>query len=193
MIEEGNDGFPEDVECTQSMKNEVVMDLVKVDEDETELDVQEDMVPLDFWGKGQEGLSELAKSNLKMQNQDTEQRYTGYLKDFYDYNEHEQVKGITGEVTLCNFISFLRENRSSDGSLWCVYTTLNKHYKQVTKDGRLQDLMLLQTIIRNATRQYVSKKSASFTAAQLKILLYQQGIDEDDPLEAQQQQFFVYF
>ena len=51
MIEEGNDGFPEDVECTQSMKNEVVMEMVEVDEDETGLDVQEDMLPKDIWGK----------------------------------------------------------------------------------------------------------------------------------------------
>ena len=56
-----------------------------------------------------------------MKNKRTEKVYTGYLKDFFDYNEHENGKGITDEVTLCNFISFLRENRFSDGSLWCVY------------------------------------------------------------------------
>jgi len=115
-----------------------------------------------------------------MKNQQTENRYTGYLKYFYDYNEHECGKGIKDEVTMCNFISFLRENRFSDGSLWCVYTALNKHYKQVTKGGRLQDLMLLQTIMRNTTKTYVSKKSETFTAGQLKLLLHQQGLDEDN-------------
>jgi len=117
-----------------------------------------------------------------MKNQQTENRYTGYLKYFYDYNEHECGKGIKDEVTMCNFISFLRENRFSDGSLWCVYTALNKHYKQVTKGGRLQDLMLLQTIMRNTTRTYASKKAATFTEGQLKLLLHQQGLDEEDPL-----------
>jgi len=58
MIEFGNDGYPANVEYTQSIKNEVMMEMVEVEEDNNELDVQEDFLPKDIWGEGQEGLSE---------------------------------------------------------------------------------------------------------------------------------------
>ena len=52
------------------------------------------------------GLTEQAYADMTPANPKTDKKYTGYVGDFYEFNENEGGKGIEDEVTLCNFFRF---------------------------------------------------------------------------------------
>lgn len=128
-----------------------------------------------------QGLTTKVLEDITPANKTTKNKYTGYVADFYEFNQNEKGKGIEDEVTVCNFFSFLKHNRFKASSLWCVYTAINGHYKKVTGGKKLQNMMLLQTLMRNTTRHYIHKKAKVFAPDEISKLFDQGLLKESKP------------
>ena len=137
-------------------RNEVVMEMLSITEPDQFL-VNGDEPP------AQPKLTESAKKDLKPGNEKTAKKYEGYVADFFNFNENEGGAGVTDEVTLCNFFSFLKHNRFKAGCLWNVYSAINAHHQSVTGGLKLERYVLLNKLMHNSTRNYVTKKSSVFS------------------------------
>ena len=160
-------------------RNEVMMEMLSIAEPDDFLDTGDEPPPL----AKRDGtlLTESAKKDLKPGNEKTAKKYEGYVADFFNFNENEGGAGITDEVTLCNFFSFLKHNRFKAGCLWNVYTAINAHHQNVTGGQKLERYVLLNKLLHNSTRNYVTKKSAVFSGKQIDIL-FNEKLDDDDPV-----------
>ena len=70
-------------------------------------------------------LTEEARQALVMDNHAT-QKYNKHVIYFNDYLVNEGRQGLEDDVTMCNYMAFLKKNRYSSGSIWQVYTVLDR-------------------------------------------------------------------
>ena len=101
----------------------------------------------------QEGPITQALKDLQMQSKTIKAKYTGYIRDYYGFIKNErEAHGPTNKQTLVNFFSYLKNQQFfAPKTLWCVYSTLNYHYQQIT-GKKMQNLMVLSTLMSNTEK-----------------------------------------
>ena len=125
-------------------------------------------------------LSKSAKGHLAMTNKKTQSIYSKKVEHFITYNKNCKGNGLGCETTLCNYIAFLRDNKYTEGSMWSVYTALNRESKVKYGVG-LGKMEQLKTVLKTITHRYVTSKAKTFTKKQMRQLLDEGLLDESIP------------
>ena len=113
-----------------------------------------------------------------MSNAATAKKYNKHVKDFGDYLANEGGAGLMDDVTVCNYMAFLAKNRYEPGTLWTVYTSLNR-YSMITSNFPLSRHMKLKLIMKKYTKGYVTKKAFVLTPNEVVCLLDNKGLLKD--------------
>ena len=123
-------------------------------------------------------LTDEAREALDMSNVATAKKYNKHVKDFGDYMVNEGGAGLIDDVTVCNYMAFLAKNRYEQGTLWTVYTALNR-FSMITSNFPLSRHMKLKLIMKKYTKNFVTKKAFTLSSNKVVRLLDNKGLLKD--------------